>query len=145
MEKRIEGLLAQGGLCVLCTASQNKPHCSLMGCWWEPGCGSIFMVTSSQSTKYRNILENPNVSLLVQAPQCEFPPDLSRMSALTIQGVAQAVRDEKRLGPLRQAMLARHTHLACLVENPQAVSLEVKPRAFLLLEGVEEAYFEEAD
>lgn len=88
MEKRIEGLFAQGGVCVLGTASQNKPHCSHMSYWWEAGCGYISMVTSSQSAKYRNILENPHASLLVQAPQCEFRPDYSRMSVLTIQGVA---------------------------------------------------------
>lgn len=46
---------------------------------------------------------------------------------------------------MRQAMLARYAHWACLVHNPQAVSLEAKPRSFLLLEGVEEACFQQAN
>lgn len=145
MEGRIRGLLAQGRLCVLGTASQQKPHCSLMSYHWEQGSGSIFLVTSSESTKYRNILENPNVSLLVHSAHGGFPQDFSQMSALTIEGVARAVQDQERLGSIRQAMLARHPHLARLVKDPKAVFLEVIPRSFLLIEGVEEAHFERAD
>ncbi len=140
MMDRMKSLLKEGDMCVLATCSDNRPHCSLMGYITDDAAETIYMVTLKDSQKYRNVLDNPQVSLLVDTRQ-EIPV-LGRkgVQALTVHGPCRPLpSDEGRSILLKLA--ARHPHLEVLSGSPDAVILEVKAQGFLLLDGVAEAHY----
>ena len=87
MIEKIKDLIKRKDMCVLATAFDNKPHCSLMAYVTDDDCGAIYMVTGRETTKYRNISANPQVSLLIDTRE-EHPGDSRpKAQALTVSGV----------------------------------------------------------
>ena len=65
MLKEMKALVKDKNICVLATAAGGKPHCSLMAYVTDENCEEIYMVTLRSTRKYRNLTENPAVSLLI--------------------------------------------------------------------------------
>jgi nitroimidazol reductase NimA-like FMN-containing flavoprotein (pyridoxamine 5'-phosphate oxidase superfamily) len=81
-------------MCVLATAREGKPHCSLMAYVADEEVEWIYMVTHRNTTKYANLLSNEQVSLLVDN-RCEgLPDDRSNIQALTVHGTFHVVEEE---------------------------------------------------
>ncbi|NTW36092.1 MAG: pyridoxamine 5'-phosphate oxidase family protein [Syntrophobacteraceae bacterium] len=141
MLDRMKNLLKAGDMCVLATCAENRPHCSLMAYITDEVVETVYMVTLKDSQKFRNIRENPEVSLLVDTRQ--DIPVLGRkgVKALTVHGTCRPLpADEGR--PVLGKLAGRHPHLEPLIVNPQATILEVKVQGFLLLDGVSDAHYE---
>jgi len=62
---RMKSLVLSKDSCVLATSARDKPYCSLMVYTADDQCREIYMVTYRKGTKYANLKENPNVSLLI--------------------------------------------------------------------------------
>jgi len=60
-------------MCVLATSREGRPHCSLMAYFSDGNAEWIYMVTHRATTKYKNLLSNAQVSLLVDN-RCEGLP-----------------------------------------------------------------------
>jgi general stress protein 26 len=130
--------------CVLATVSSGKPHCSLMSYITDPECREIFMVTHSHTRKYKNLQENPCVSLLIDTREEDRNLAVGQKKALTISGTFQKV-DPTRRKEIREQFLARHPQLKELADDPEAVLISIRVQSFQLLEGVRDAYFAESD
>ena len=65
MLEKMRQLAREKDICVQATVSGGKPHCSLMAYVVDDACREMYMVTHKQSTKYRNLLENPAASVLI--------------------------------------------------------------------------------
>lgn len=141
MKDRMKSLLKEGDLCVLATCSDNRPHCSLMGYITDEAAETVYMVTLRDSQKYRNVADNPQVSLLVDTRQ--DIPSLGRASvkALTVHGTCRPVSAEEGRAVLAE-LARRHPQLAGLVGDPSVVLLQVRVEGFLLLDGVSDAHYE---
>jgi nitroimidazol reductase NimA-like FMN-containing flavoprotein (pyridoxamine 5'-phosphate oxidase superfamily) len=136
----MKGVLREGDMCVLATCSDNRPHCSLMGYVSDDAVETVYMVTLKDSRKYRNVLDNPRVSLLVDTRQ-EIPVvGRKGIKALTVHGACRPLPAGEG-GPILRELVGRHPHLEPLTGHPDAVVLEVKVEGFLLLDGVSEAHY----
>ena len=73
MLETMKAMVQERGTCVLATASEGKPHCSLMTYVANDNCQEIYMVTQKNTKKYKNLMDNPHVSLLIdnRAQQAE--------------------------------------------------------------------------
>jgi nitroimidazol reductase NimA-like FMN-containing flavoprotein (pyridoxamine 5'-phosphate oxidase superfamily) len=140
MIERMKALLKDGDMCVLATCSDNRPHCSLMGYVTDPDAETLYMVTLKDSRKYRNVVENPHVSLLVDTR--EEIPELGRagVKALTVHGICRPLSSDEGHTFLDR-LARRHPQLAGLTRDPNAVVLEVKVEGLLLLDGVAQAHY----
>ena len=142
MLEKMRQLAREKDICVLATVSGGKPHCSLMAYVVDDTCREMYMVTHKQSTKYRNLLENPAVSVLIDTREEHAGPLRLEAQAMTVEGMFQEPKDESKRGRIRAQLLERHPHLKDFLNHPDAALFCIKIGSFLLLDGLTEAYFE---
>ncbi len=143
MIETMKALIKDKDLCVLATASGGQPHCSLMAYVANQNCSEIHMVTLRNTVKYRNLEQNPAVSLLLDTREEHSGPLRQEALALTVSGRFQVIEDPNEADRAQARLLERHPQLQELLENPDSVIFSVRISSLLLLRGTMEAYFEE--
>jgi len=128
--------------CVLATATENNPHCSLMAYVTDDDCSEIYMITSRRSKKFHNLSENPSVSLLIDTREEDCGSQNPKTRSLTIAGVYKQLADENKKSKIRSEMILKHPAIRDLIKSPSAEILCIKIVSFLLLNGPTEAHFE---
>ena len=101
----------------------------------------IYMVTLKQTTKYRNLMDNPWVSLLVDTRSIGGKAT-GQTKALTIAGMVDPIDEEAKRNSARKRLSEKHAQLETLLKDPDADILCVKIKSFLLLDGLTKAHFE---
>lgn len=143
MDERIRTMIRTQRLCVLATSFRGQPYCSLMGYLWDDERGEFYLVTRQDSRKFYNLSRNPRVSLLLDTRGPVHEQEREPIRALTILGKAGVPPQEDMCKEMRERILELHPKLADLIRDPQAVLVRIRPSSFLLLEGVQDAYFEQ--
>jgi nitroimidazol reductase NimA-like FMN-containing flavoprotein (pyridoxamine 5'-phosphate oxidase superfamily) len=139
MLAEMKALAREKRICVLATVAGRKPHCSLMAYVTDENCTEMYLVTHKNTNKYKNLMENPSVSLLVDTR--EISPR-SKAKALTVAGVCAAIENEEKRNKVQAELLAVHPHLAEFINHSEAEILCVQIHSFLLLNGLQEAHFQ---
>lgn len=142
MLEKMKSLAREKDMCVLATVSGGQPHCSLMAYVTDDECGEIYMVSHKQTRKYKNLLENPGISLLIDTREENPGTSRTEAKALTVAGVVQKLDDEHKKSLIRTKFLDRHPHMEEFISHPDAEILCVKITSFLLLNGLTDAHFE---
>jgi nitroimidazol reductase NimA-like FMN-containing flavoprotein (pyridoxamine 5'-phosphate oxidase superfamily) len=142
MLEKMKSLAREKDICVLATVSNKKPHCSLMAYVTDDECREIYMVSHKQTRKYKNLLENPSASLLIDTREENLGTSRPEAKALTVAGVVQQLDDEDKKSLIRTKFLDRHPHMEEFVSHPDAEILCIKVTSFLLLNGLTDAHFE---
>jgi nitroimidazol reductase NimA-like FMN-containing flavoprotein (pyridoxamine 5'-phosphate oxidase superfamily) len=130
-------------ICVLATVSGRKPHCSLMAYTTDEDCSEIYMATHRSTRKFKNLTENPSVSLLIDTREEHKGSHRSEAKALTVSGVFQRLEDNQKRAWVKARLLSRHPHIREFLDHPDAEVIRIKIQSFLLLEGLTDAHFEE--
>lgn len=130
-------IIEENKVCVLATASDGNPHCSLMSYAAGDDGRELYMATLKDTKKYRNLMANPSVSLLIDTRDAG-----GKTRALTVTGVFQNSGNERREALIREALLRRHPDLKDFFNDPDACVLVIRATALQLLDGVTDAYFE---
>ena len=144
MLPKMKRMLKEKDICVLATVSGNQPHCSLMAYVAAADGREIYMVTLRDTKKYKNLTQNPAVSLLIDTREDDVGPQRSRAKALTVNGMFQRVDREKQ-AQMRARILGRHPHLQAIFAKGEAEIFAVRIESFQLLEGATESHFERID
>jgi len=121
---------------VLATTSEGKPHCSLMAYVPDVSCREIYMVTHRSTKKFRTLLGNSAISLLIDTRESRSDRNRTEAKALTVSGVSEEIEDREKLRCIRAELLRRHPHLDNFMSDPDAVVLCIRVSSFLLLEGL---------
>ena len=137
MLAEMKQLVKEKNICVLATISGSKPYCSLMAYAANEDGTEIYMTTHRSTKKFRNLAENPAVSLMIDTRE-EAPRSQAR--ALTVEGTCARVEDdsEKKLAQAR--LLSLHPQLKDFLAHSDNEILCVAVRSFLLLKGLTEAH-----
>jgi nitroimidazol reductase NimA-like FMN-containing flavoprotein (pyridoxamine 5'-phosphate oxidase superfamily) len=144
MLAKMKRMLKEKDICVLATVSGNRPHCSLMAYVAAADGREIYMVTLRDTKKFKNLTQNPAVSLLIDTREDDAGPQRPLAKALTVTGVFQRVEKEKQ-APIRARILGRHPHLQELFAKEEAEIFAVRVESFQLLEGATDSHFERVD
>jgi nitroimidazol reductase NimA-like FMN-containing flavoprotein (pyridoxamine 5'-phosphate oxidase superfamily) len=142
MLEKMKALAKEKCMCVLATVSGGNPHCSLMAYATDDECREIYMATGKGTKKYKNLIENPSVSLLIDTREEQTASQPLQAKALTIAGLFQEIEDEGKKRLARTRLLERHPHLAGFIDQTDTELLCIKATSFLLLNGLKEAHFE---
>lgn len=142
---RMKALVQSKDSCVLATSAGDKPHCSLMVYVADEQCRKIYMVTYRKGTKYANLKENPNVSLLIDTRDEHQGEDRPKAMALTVNGIFEEVREPSRKALVARQLLERHPHVADFINDAEAAVFAVKVTSFLLLDGFTDAHYHVVD
>ena len=140
MRSDIQKIISENKVCVLATVSEGVPHCSLMSYATDNQCREIYMATLKDTRKYRNLITNPSVSLLIDTRDAD-PKDKTR--ALTVTGIFKAIEDDKKILEIKQALLKKHPDLKDFFNNPDACVVVIKATSLQLLNSVTDSYFEQ--
>ena len=142
MLETMKALVREKDICVMATVSGNKPHCSLMAYVSDEEGLEIYMLTDKLTKKYSNMTENPFVSIMIDTRDEDAGPQRLRSKALTIEGEFEEIHDKVKRDRVRTSLLERHPHLNVLAMEPDAIVFAVKVLSLLLLDGVQQSYFE---
>ena len=143
MRKDIQELLQANKTCVLATVSEGEPHCSLMSYATDDDCREIYMATHRDTKKYKNLIANPSVSLLIDTREARREAGKTQTKALTVTGVFQGGLQGKRKAVVHEALLQKHPDLKTFLADPAAEIVVIRVRALQLLDGITDAYFEQ--
>jgi len=135
---QMKTLIQEKNICVLATDAGGRPYCSLMAYVSDTSCEKIYMVTQRNSQKYKNLLENPAVSLLIDSRE-NSPQNL--VQAITVEGSFQKIEDSEERIRIRKMLLNTHPHLTDFIDQKGAEIFAINIGSFLLLKGLTEAYF----
>lgn len=136
----MKALAREKNICVLATDTGGKPYCSLMAYVTDESCEEIYMVTHRNTQKYKNLMENPVVSLLIDSREIT-PRD--RVQALTVEGSFHEIADDAKRSRVRKMLLKTHPQLADFIDHADAEIFCIKVGSFLLLNGLSETHFQE--
>jgi len=139
MREEIQSLLRAGRHCVMATAADNKPYCSLMAYAVNDDCTQIFVGTRRNTRKYQNLAENPLVSLLMDSR------DQHRPQALTIEGVIEEIEQDPEKDQIRELLTGRHPELKSLLDSPDAAILCVRVKSVVFLNGLTDVFRQEIE
>jgi nitroimidazol reductase NimA-like FMN-containing flavoprotein (pyridoxamine 5'-phosphate oxidase superfamily) len=136
-------LAKEKDICVLATVSGEKPHCSLMAYTTDEDCSEIYMATHRGTRKFKNLMENPSVSLLIDTREEHKGSLRSEAKAMTVSGSFERLQEDRKKAWARARLLGRHPHLKEFLDHPDSEVICIKIRSFLLLDGLTDAHFEE--
>jgi nitroimidazol reductase NimA-like FMN-containing flavoprotein (pyridoxamine 5'-phosphate oxidase superfamily) len=131
-------LVKEKNMCVLATIAGNKPYCSLMAYAANENCTEIYMATHRSTQKFRNLIENPAVSLMIDTREA-FPRSIAQ--ALTVNGECTLIEDTPKKEQVQSKLTAVHPHLKDFVKHPENEILLVRIQSFLLLRSLTDAHY----
>ena len=138
MLEKMKNFVRKKNICVLSTASDNKPYCSLMAYVTDTTCEEVYMVTHKNTTKFKNLQKNPWVSLLIDSRETQ---PRSNAQALTVSGVFVPLLDENKKQEIRENMLKSFPHMEDFIHHPESELISIKIKSMLLLEGLTQSHF----
>ena len=128
-------MLLTYNLCVLSTSLDNQPNSSLMQYVTNEDATEIYMLTLKKSTKLFNIVNNPQISFLVDSRDNSKINDVD-IRALTVYGKADLI-DEKPLEAKAISLLTKKIPgMVSMAEHPEVGVIRVKIESMLLYEGL---------
>ena len=97
------------------------------------------MASHRSTKKYKNLQQNPAVSLLIDSREIN---SRQQIQALTVIGVYRPVDIEWEKEQVEAQLINRHAHLIDFIGNPDTAILGIKVQSFLLMNGIVKSHFE---
>jgi nitroimidazol reductase NimA-like FMN-containing flavoprotein (pyridoxamine 5'-phosphate oxidase superfamily) len=110
---------------VLATESDGQPYTSMIAYALTPDNKEIVFLTPRKTQKYKNILKNSCVSLLIDT-RSNTEKDYMNAESLTILGNAKPVRKGKRWSELAGVLIQKHPALTKIIDSPETKLLCIK-------------------
>jgi len=130
MLAKLETILRENSLCVLCTEAAGNPYCSLMTYLLSDDRRTLYLVSTRESRKFKNLLANPRVSVLVDSRQ--HPTAGANIVSVTFAGLFQPLADA---APIKTSFAREHPELTEILNHPDSVIFAIKLTSYLLLDG----------
>jgi len=132
----IEKLLRKERLGVIATRGEPYPYATLVGFSFTKDLKHLFFATMRSTRKYRNILNNQHVSVLIDTRKNDID-DFKDALALTILGRAAELEkaDKKKYLTL---YLKRFPHLKCFIEDPETALVEIQVDRYIFVRRFQE-------
>ncbi|MBN2403523.1 MAG: pyridoxamine 5'-phosphate oxidase family protein [Spirochaetes bacterium] len=130
----ISGLLNSQITGVLATNKDDQPYGSLVAFSFSDDFKKIFFATLSNTTKYKNLLENPQVSIVIDSRRND-PGDFSGSIAISALG-----RSRELTGDLKVKMIQIHSNrlpgLSNFLKMDFIAIFEIEVNKYIVSEGV---------
>jgi uncharacterized pyridoxamine 5'-phosphate oxidase family protein len=114
---------------VLSSDENGQPYSNLIAFAVTEDLKSLIFVTGRNTLKYRNIIKNQRVSLLIDS-RTNNPADIEKATAITVIGDAHEVTESER--GFQSLYLNKHPHLSHFVSNPDNAIIVVTVAVFII-------------
>jgi nitroimidazol reductase NimA-like FMN-containing flavoprotein (pyridoxamine 5'-phosphate oxidase superfamily) len=95
---------------VLATDDGGQPYTSLVAFALTPDMEGILFATPKKTDKYRNIIKNPNVSVMIDS-RSNAEKGYMKSEAVTILGYATPLKKGRKWNELSDVLIKKHTRL----------------------------------
>lgn len=85
----------------------------------------FYMVTRRATKKFKNLQENPSVSMLIDSREEQKGAQRLQTKALTVTGTFQPIINESESVPIRSRLLEKHPHLREFMDHEDAELLRI--------------------
>jgi heme iron utilization protein len=140
---RIRVLFKSQTLAVLATFYEGQPYCNLIAFAETLDCKSIVFSTNRDTSKYRNLLKNRQVSLLID-DRTNLSHDFGKNVAITALGLAEELSPEEK--PYFAGLLvSKHPELAGFVKGSDNTLFKVRISDYIIagFNSVEKVHIED--
>ena len=127
----LKTLLTAQRLAVVATVMRGRPYTSLVAFAASDDLRQIVFCTTRATTKYRNLSEEPNVSVLIDS-RTHSVEDFATGAAVTAIGEA-AEFPESVAGPAVERFVRKHSHLEAFVRSPSTALCSVEVETYYLV------------
>lgn len=103
---------------VLASDSDGQPYTSLIAYALTSDMNGIVFATPKSTSKYKNILKNSRVSLLIDT-RSNTAKDYMDAESVTILGNAQQVKRSKKRSELSSILIKKHPKLSEFIDSPE--------------------------
>ncbi|MEJ2104915.1 MAG: pyridoxamine 5'-phosphate oxidase family protein [Ignavibacteriaceae bacterium] len=103
---------------ILATESDGQPYTSMIAYALAPDKKGIIFFTPRKTQKYKNILKNNRVSLLIDT-RSNTEKDYMSAESLTVLGNAIPVRKGRRWSELAGTLIQKHPALKTIINSPE--------------------------
>ena len=132
----IASLLGSQKLAVLSTYSRGQPYVSLVAFAASEDLGHLFFTTARDTRKFANILEHPQIALLVDN-RSNKESDFGEASAVTILGEAREIAGKGRETQL-EFYLEKHPYLREFATSASCAILQVQVEDYIMVSNFQE-------
>jgi heme iron utilization protein len=133
--KKIKSISGQTRFAVLATESNGCPYTNLVGFLLSKDLKNLYFFTSKNTRKYRNILNNPEVCLLIDTRD-KFPDKTYLITAITLIGKAEIMEDMP--GSVVDMYLEKNAELKDFTESSSNVLVRVNITRYILVDRFQE-------
>jgi heme iron utilization protein len=121
---------------VLATTGEAGPYTSLVAFVATDDLRRLLFITSSSTSKFANIVDHPQVSMLVDN-RSNQAGDVRAAIAVTVVGKACEQRGEER-GDLLELFLRKHPNLLAFAHESSTALVEISVSRYILVSSFEE-------
>jgi nitroimidazol reductase NimA-like FMN-containing flavoprotein (pyridoxamine 5'-phosphate oxidase superfamily) len=134
IKNKIRLLLESQAAGVLATEVDHQPYANLVAFSFSPDLKRIFFATPSDTTKYRNLTKNPNISLIIDN-RSNSTRDFSRSAAVTMLGKARELAGEDKARWMEEHE-ARLPGLAAFLHSPSIALFQIEVERYIIVDGL---------
>ncbi len=124
LEKKIERLVSEEVVAVLCTQGEGQPYGSLIFFAFSSDLKFAVFATPRATRKYRLLSECDRVSLLVDS-RAKFPKNMMEVEAVTVTGRAKEISEAPLRNSYADLLAARHPYLRSFLAAPSTALFRV--------------------
>ncbi len=136
LKARVMNLLDDQITAVLSTSNQGKSYSCLVSFAVTEGFRDIVFATKRERLKYRNMIANPSVSILIDNRENK-PSDFRKTTSVTIVGSVEDIRT-KDMVRLSRILLEKHPYLREFVESPDTAMMRVFANKIYIVDEFED-------
>ena len=122
LKESISALFSSQKLAVLATNMKGVPYTSLVAFVASTDLKEIFFATLKGTTKYNNLLDNPNVSILIDTRKNK-PSDFQDAVAISAEGITEVINNYKQ--KYIALYLEKHPSLSEFITSPNCAIIRV--------------------
>ena len=128
-------ILNQQLVAVLSTSSNDKSYSCLVSFVVTKGFQDVIFATKRERLKYRNMSENPNVSLLIDNRKNTLS-DVTDATSVTIVGSVEDIQTKERVRLIRY-LVERHPNLTSFFEADDTAIMRLYPERVYVVDNFE--------
>ena len=130
LRERLEALCGSEMSAVLATDCDGQPYTSLVSFALSPDFKGLIFATPKATSKYKNIIRNPRVSVLIDNRRY-VGDDIMQGEAVTILGVAKTVRRGKLRQALAGTLVKKNPALSGFINAPTTALIYVEALTYI--------------
>jgi len=130
LKRNLQDLFNDQKLAVLSSNKENQPYPSLIAFTCTEDLKNFIFATLRNSNKFNNIMNNPQVSLLIDNRENQ-PSDFSNSMAVSVFGLAEEIKEDLNL--YKNLYLEKHPYLEDFIRLSDCALLKIHVKKYSIV------------